>query len=95
MSQKTVSSVSINSDSREDINDNFTELYTATSATTGLTATVGELNVLDNAVANVTLVATPAVGTCDVQFTFKDALGNPTGTPTAGRGSRTDRVYAA
>jgi len=49
-----------------------------------VTSTATDLNVLNAAVANVTLVATPASGTCGIQFTFKSALGNPTGTPTAG-----------
>jgi len=49
-----------------------------------VTATQSDINTLTAAVANVTLVATPASGTCAIQFTFKSALGNPTGTPTSG-----------
>lgn len=49
-----------------------------------VTSTATDLNVLAAALANVTLVATPASGTVGVQFTFKSALGNPTGTPSAG-----------
>ena len=49
-----------------------------------VTAGATDLNVMTAALANVTLAATPASGTCAIQFTFKSALGNPTGTPSAG-----------
>ena len=50
----------------------------------GITSTVAELNLNDNMWASVTTSATPAVGTCAVQFVFKDAAGTTMATPVAG-----------
>ena len=50
----------------------------------GITSTVAEINLADNIWASVTTTATPAVGTCAVQFVFKDAAGTTMATPVAG-----------
>lgn len=88
MAKKVLKSVSINSADRKKINDNFTELYAATPWTS-VTATAAELNVLHSSGltaaeaaslagrwATVTTTATPATGTCGVQFQFKNAAGS-------------------
>jgi hypothetical protein len=49
MARKVISGVSINSDERDQINDNFAELYSGTMVV-GVTATAAELNYLDIAV---------------------------------------------
>ena len=50
----------------------------------GITSTVAEINLTDNMWASVTTTAVPAVGTCAVQFVFKDAAGTTMATPIAG-----------
>lgn len=55
------------------LNDNFTELYANAGSST--TSTAAEINLLDGAPASVTTTATPATGSCGVQFVFKMADG--------------------
>jgi hypothetical protein len=50
----------------------------------GVTATAAELNTLDGSPASVTTTATPASGSCAVQFVFKDAAGTTMAVPSAG-----------
>lgn len=50
-------------------------LYLGSAAGTLVTATAAELNKSTGAPASVTTTATPATGTCGVQFVFKDAAG--------------------
>jgi hypothetical protein len=49
----------------------LTELYDA-EALAGVTASVAEVNTNDGLAGTVTTTATPATGTCGVQFVFKD-----------------------
>jgi len=49
-----------------------------------VTATAAELNLMDGSPASVTTTATPAVGSCAVQFVFKDAAGETMAVPTSG-----------
>ena len=51
MAQKTIKSVSISEDAREQINDNFTELYSNPLGIAGVTASAAELNILDGVTA--------------------------------------------
>jgi hypothetical protein len=53
-------------------------------AISDITSTYTELNLTDNMWASVTTTAVPAVGTCAVQFVFKDAAGTTMATPVAG-----------
>ena len=51
---------------------------------TEVTATAAEMNLMDGSPASVTTTATPATGSCAVQFVFKDAAGETMAVPTSG-----------
>lgn len=53
-------------------------------AGTQVTSTAAELNLVDNMWNSFTTSATPASGSCAVQFVFKDAAGTTMATPIAG-----------
>jgi hypothetical protein len=54
------------------------------NALDGVTASVGELNLNDNMWNSVSTAATPASGSCGVQFTFKDVAGTTMATSVTG-----------
>ena len=56
----------------------------STLAMTGLTATAAELNKNAGMPASMTTTATPATGTCGVQFVFKNAAGSAISRATSG-----------
>jgi hypothetical protein len=52
--------------------------------TTAITATADEINLLGNVWSSFSTSATPASGTCAVQFVFADAAGTTMATPVVG-----------
>jgi len=82
MARQEIKGVSINSDERDQLNANFTELY-APLTVAGVTASAAELNILDGVTAiaaeintldgvptHFTTATVPASGTCAATFTL-------------------------